>query len=181
MVSGRERVLAAVRAAPGRSVTALARELNVDPSTAVYHLRKLERKKDVVGREVGRERVWFPEGIVCPALKEGWPLLRRARPVVDAVLAGDVTVKAIAARVGQPEAPVRARLAALAAAGFLERGAGWTYAPSADVRCCLRALDEGGRCGLWGRCSVSRNVPAAPVGSPADIRGTPEDSYGHAE
>ncbi|HLE96343.1 MAG TPA: helix-turn-helix domain-containing protein [Candidatus Thermoplasmatota archaeon] len=165
---GQSRVLKAVRSVPGRSVSAIARDLGVDHSTVAYHLRKLERRRAVVGRAVGREHVWFPEGVVCPLLKCHWPTLARLRPEAEAVMGGASSVAEVAACTGTGESASRVRIAALASAGFLERMPRNRWAASRDLVLCLAAMDRGGRCGLWGLCTLSKGPGAwaAEVATP---------------
>lgn len=169
LTDSRSRFLALVESRPGLSVTSLARELAVDPSTARYHLHRLERRKTIVGRAHGRERVYYPMGTVCPMLRAHWPTLARHRDVAEAVASGRGTVAEVAPACGMSEGRVRSRLIDLQQAGFLERPTMHRYAAADDLPSCLAALDAGGRCGKWGRCSLSRGrwVEATPPAAPA--------------
>lgn len=163
LTDNRARVLALVEARPGQSVSSLARELAVDPSTARYHLHRLERRKALVGRPHGRERVYYPTGTVCPVLRAHWPLLERYRDAAEAVLNGPGTVAHAARACAIPEGRMRSRLLDLYRAGFLERPALQRYAAADDLPSCLQALDQAGRCGKWGECSLSRGrAPMEP-------------------
>lgn len=163
----RARILALVEARPGQSVTSLARDLAVDPSTARYHLHRLERARNVVGRPHGRERVYYPVGTVCPLLRAHWPALARHRDVAHTVARGAGTVAEVARACGMREARARTRLLALHSAGFLERPTMHRYAATEDLPSCLAALDASGRCGKWGRCSLSRRHSDGTWGTPA--------------
>ena len=54
----RQRILTLLDASPGLSASAIARELCVDPSTAGYHLRRLQRARLVVAEGEGRALRW---------------------------------------------------------------------------------------------------------------------------
>lgn len=159
---GRARVFDLVQTRPGLSVTSLARELAVDPSTARYHLHRLERRQAILGRSHGRERVYYPMGTVCPVLRAHWPTLARHRTVAEVVARGRGEVAEAAAACGLSPTRTRVRLRELQQAGFLERPTMHRYEAAEDLPSCLAALDAGGRCGKWGLCSLSRGRAFPP-------------------
>lgn len=113
-----------VRENPGVSVTDVAEALDVDHSTAAYHLRRLEREQRIVGQRVGRVRAHVANGEGwCPYLRRVLPRLRPdgAEPVLEALLDRAVFRVADAARRGVPDGEARWALERFQEVGLVEK------------------------------------------------------------
>lgn len=170
----RERAFDAVKALPGASVQEVAAALDVDHSTAEYHLHRLLREGRVRAVRAGRVRAHYASGTpLCPFLREVTPKFRSEgdRRALAAMAAGGTwraTDLPAAGGLSLPEA--RWFLQKAAEEGLLQReGHGrWSVAPACAP--CVAHLTGGTACGEWGACAVSRS----PRFSDADgARGTP--------
>lgn len=91
--AARAAILGRVRARPGTHLRALARELDLTPQNAAYHLRRLEALGLVASQRPGRQRRYFPV--------EGGRALRDAG-LVEAFLANTRRKEMLAAVVEAP-------------------------------------------------------------------------------
>jgi predicted transcriptional regulator len=143
--SKREAVFDVVCSSPGAGPSDVADELGLHPSTAEYHLRRLDENGRVVLETVGRRRCFYPEG-------EGWCRCSRAaharltqagRTMLRAALdRGLVSRRQVVSR-GHSRSAVRWALKQLREIGVLERDGWGIYVLDEDKRdCALAALNE---------------------------------------
>lgn len=122
----RRRLLQAVEAHPGSSLTDIAKTFDVSPSTVLWHARKLEAA-DLLGTErCGQRRLFYSrrqgtrarrEGLQNDALRDDtaaciWDAVRR-RP--------GLTIGALAGLVGAGAAAVRRQVSRLVRAGLVHQ------------------------------------------------------------
>lgn len=81
----RARLLDALRAEPGLSPAEVARAVGVDPSTALYHLRRLEKEALVGVERDARGAYYFVAGAVPPAERARIVAERKVAPVLHAL------------------------------------------------------------------------------------------------
>lgn len=150
-----------VREDPGASVTDVAEALDIDHSTASYHLRQLEREGRIVARRVGRVRAHVANGDGwCPFLQRALPRLRPvgAEPVLEALLDRAVFRVADAARRGVPDGEARWALERLQEVGLAEKvGHGRYRIPEGREAAARRAL-HGKPCPGGPSCPASRDA-----------------------
>ncbi|HET6405233.1 MAG TPA: helix-turn-helix domain-containing protein, partial [Candidatus Thermoplasmatota archaeon] len=112
----RARVAALLAERPGLSPAEAARALGVDPTTALYHLRRLVRER----LALVEERRYFPAGAQRPEERARLVARRRAGHVLDAVRARPGASKsALAAALAIARPTLSLRLARLARAGLV--------------------------------------------------------------
>jgi predicted transcriptional regulator len=104
---GRAAILAKVREQPGIHQRALARELDISPQNASYHLRRLETLGLVTSTRPGRQRRYFPvEG--GRAQRDAWLVdaflanARRREMLSEVVHAPGIRAADLARRLGMP-------------------------------------------------------------------------------
>ncbi|HVL88393.1 MAG TPA: hypothetical protein VM681_10395 [Candidatus Thermoplasmatota archaeon] len=157
---------------PGASLSALARALGVDPSTAAYHARRLCHEGHVVLVRGGRELCAFPANAgYCPWQRRALPLLRAAsaRRLAAEIVHEPATLPEVALRARVSIAAARWALRQLRRLDAIEACHGqWRVVPSR--RACLARALAGLPCG---RCDEAL---AAPVGA-AGIRKRPEPLF----
>lgn len=133
-----------VRDQPGATVADVARALDIDHSTAAYHLRRLERQDRIVAERVGRVRSHVANGDGwCPYLRRVLPRLRPegADPVLEALLDRAVFRVADAARRGVDEGQARWALKRFREVSLAERvGHGRYRLPAGREAAARRAL-----------------------------------------
>ena len=110
----REKLHAALAQEPGLPAAALARRVGIDPSTALYHLRRLKQE----GLAVEERGGWFLAGT---AARESLVAAREGAAVIEALRAAPGATKSgLAARLGVPRATLAPQLARLERAGLVE-------------------------------------------------------------
>lgn len=143
--TNRARAYDFVRENPGASVADVAEALEVDHSTAAYHLRQLERDRRVVAEDVGRVRSHVANGEGwCPYLRRVLPRLRPsgAEPVLEALLDRAVFRVADARARGVDEGKARWALKRLQEVDLVEKlGHGRYRIPPDREAAARRALD----------------------------------------
>jgi Mn-dependent DtxR family transcriptional regulator len=159
----RQEILHLVARDPGATPADIARALDVDHSTAAYHLRRLGRAGFVEPRPIGRALRYFSPGCrICPFLRETMPVLRDPRyaTVVAALEArGGRAFLSDMAPPGE-EGRYRARLRRMQQMGLVQRGSsGWELTPETSL--CRERAAADGSCGLWGCCAVYQMRAAA--------------------
>lgn len=163
-----QRVLEVVRAAPGLSVSAVARASEVEQSTASYHLRRLEREARVAAMPVGRDLCWYAADCgLCPVLRRAVPLLRRdeTRALALAMDETPASALALSERSAVPLGTVRWIIPVLAGATLAERTRnGRTFLREGAATCIAKAV-AAERCDRWGQCPVSKAWLAERVGA----------------
>lgn len=83
----RARLLDALRARPGLAVVDAARAVDVDPSTALYHLRRLVDEGVAVAEGARRAARYFAVGTVPPAQRLRIVAERESEPIIEAIRA----------------------------------------------------------------------------------------------
>lgn len=154
-----ERIPRLLARAPGLSTRGVARALEVDESTADYHLRRLRKRGRVVAQPLGRELCWYAsDNGLCPVLKRAVPPMRRdeVARVARALDEVPATAAALAERAGVGVGAARWAAGILVCAGVARKTASGRVALRDGAATCVVAALSGERCGLWGKCSVSR-------------------------
>ncbi len=145
---------------PGCAVADVARQLNVDHSTATYHLRRLAREDRITTEMAGRVRGHVVNGAgFCPYLTRVLPRLRtpEARAVLEALATRDhAGVVELASEHGMDRSSVRWALQVLQDVGLVERVGRGTYQVPRDRRVCAARAAASRGCSRWGLCAVSR-------------------------
>jgi DNA-binding transcriptional ArsR family regulator len=140
----RARAYETVRANPGATVAEVANALEVDHSTAAYHLRRLEKEGRIVAERVGRVRSHVVNGDGwCPYLRRVLPRLRPdgAEPTLEALVERPVVRVADAVGEEAEVGEVRWALKRLQEVGLAERiGHGRYRLPQGRETAARRAL-----------------------------------------
>lgn len=138
-----------VRENPGATVSDVAEALEIDHSTASYHLRRLERDQRVVADRVGRVRSHVANGEGwCAYLRRVLPRLRPdgAEPVLEALLDRAVFRVADAAARGVPAGEARWALERLQEVGLVEKAGHGRYRIPPDREAAARRALRGVPC-----------------------------------
>ena len=158
--SWRERFLQALRARPGASTRDIARSLGVSEWTADYHLRRMLKAGDVTSEPLGRTRCWYASGCgLCPVLRRAVPALRRPEARALALAAEEwppLPLPRLAQRAALAIGTARWTAGVLEEAFLLERTRFGRLSLRRGAATCVAAAASGERCGLWGKCHVSR-------------------------
>lgn len=119
----RAQIVDVLRARPGLSKRALARELAVEESSLSYHLRVLTKERLVLVEVAGRTCAHFVNGTMAPRDRKLLLLPSDARRVLDELAQVPGTLRGcdIAARIALSVPRVRVALDALERAGFARR------------------------------------------------------------
>lgn len=116
----RARAMAHLRASPGATPADVARALDIDPSTALYHLRRLAREGLVVAEGPTRSARYFEAGAHAATERSRLVAARDAAPVLDAIRAQPGASKAALARaLGLARPTLSWHLARLRGAGLV--------------------------------------------------------------
>lgn len=147
--ANRARAYRFVRENPGATVTDVAEAMDVDHSTAAYHLRELERDRRIVAERVGRVRSHVANGEgFCPFMRKVLPRLRPAgaRPVLEALLDRAVLRVADAASRGVDPGQARWALKRLREVGLVEKVGHGRYRVPPDREAAARRALHGRPC-----------------------------------
>jgi len=119
----RARILAAIQADPGIHVAQLAERTGLSWHTTLYHLRLLERRRQVQVQKTDRERRAFPAGL--PPAHRAWLAALRTGEAADLLrlLQQDPrqSIPRLSRRMGFSEKVVRRQMANLSQAGLVHR------------------------------------------------------------
>ena len=83
----RAKIAELLRAEPGLTPAEIARRTSVDPSTALYHLRRMVKEGVILCEGERRASRYFAPGSVAPADRARVVVAREAAPVLDAIRA----------------------------------------------------------------------------------------------
>ncbi len=162
------RILRVLAAAPGANTRHVARTLELDESTASYHLRRLSKQGHVASERRGREVVWFMGQMrLCPILRAAMPIMRRPTVTQLAHTLDERarTIPELAQKSGLTLGETRWAADTLADAGILKRTPGGLSRLAPGAAWCIMKAMRGESCDRWGACEPSREAAAASASS----------------